>query len=155
MAQYLVFKNSSFAFSKKIRFSLNNIGSEYLSLAEEMKKLATSLKHSNDNKNVYIVDGCIGAGKSTFLNFLNQDKRFRCIQEPVNVWQSVGIIKDNNFKNLLELYYLAYSGLENEEFILIFQTVILLTRLQIMKDVLEKSNSSEIIVFERHPFSDR
>lgn len=37
-----------------------------------------------------IIEGNVGAGKTTFLNFLEKNSDYRVIQEPVSLWQNVG-----------------------------------------------------------------
>ena len=48
------------------------------------------------------VEGNIGAGKSTFINFIKNNTDYNISQEPVDEWMK---IKDENGKSLLELFY--------------------------------------------------
>ena len=49
------------------------------------------------------IEGNIGAGKSTIINYLKKyHNEFNYVEEPLNVWSS---IKNDDGKNLLETYY--------------------------------------------------
>jgi deoxyadenosine/deoxycytidine kinase len=94
--------------------------------------------------NFFIVEGNIGAGKSTFLAKLKKELFFDIIYEPCKQWQHVG-----GTYNVLDAYYKdphrwSYS----------FQSYVLITRLEEQrKGLLQSSSPTQIM--ERSIFSDR
>ena len=79
---------------------------------------------------IYTIDGNIGSGKTTILNYLHKYKNFQIDLEPVDKW-----------KPFLDNIYLSKSGYFN------FQIKVWLDRAWIQ----EKDNNS-IIFMERSPF---
>tara|TARA_B110000977_G_C11074163_1_gene490551 strand:- start:1216 stop:1935 length:720 start_codon:yes stop_codon:yes gene_type:complete len=65
-----------------------------------IQTILTFLK--NKSKKVFIVEGNIGTGKTTFLKLLEKNKSFEVIYEPVNVWTTY---VDTDGKNILEKFY--------------------------------------------------
>ncbi len=37
-----------------------------------------------------VIEGNVGAGKTTFLNYLQENRIYKVIQEPVSLWQNIG-----------------------------------------------------------------
>ncbi len=92
----------------------------------------------------FIIEGNIGAGKSTFLHMLKQYLNVQIMLEPHAQWQNIG-----NGHNLLDLFYKdpkrwAYS----------FQSYAFITRI-IMQQAHARTNPYTVQILERSVFSDR
>jgi len=95
-------------------------------------------------KSFFIVEGNIGAGKSTFLNVLNRYLDVDLVYEPCSRWQKV-----EGDENLLENFYN-----DTPRWAYTFQTYAFVTRvLELEKHARESHNP--IHVLERSVFSDR
>ena len=100
---------------------------------------------------IITIEGNIGAGKSTFVNFLkdkcNNDKLSNIIflQEPVDEWTK---IKVNNV-TILEKFYQ-----EPEKYAFSFQMMAYISRLSIIKKAVEE-NPKSIIISERCLLTDK
>jgi deoxyadenosine/deoxycytidine kinase len=92
----------------------------------------------------YIIEGNIGAGKSTFLMVLKQYLNVQVIPEPCDKWQAVA----GNF-NLLEHFYQ-----DPRRWAYTFQTYAFITRVM-QKSFYENHNNFSIQIVERSVFSDR
>lgn len=93
------------------------------------------------NKKIIAIEGNIGVGKTTLLNYLKKNKKFsknaEFVDEPVEQWQS---IVDNENKNILGRFY------ENKlRWGFMFQHIIYETRLRAIMDII--MNSKKSIVF--------
>jgi len=101
---------------------------------------------------IFSVEGNIGSGKSTLVEYLKEhlknvgDYKIIYLQEPVDVWNT---ITDNLGVNILEKYY----G-NQKKYAFSFQMMAYITRLNLLKKVLEDSENC-IIVTERCLFTDR
>lgn len=98
---------------------------------------------------LYIIDGNIGSGKSTFLKHISDVfPNIITIQEPVDEWFK---IKDENGMSLFELFYK-----DPNRFCYVFQTNILYSRFQKIKKLMEptKENENKIVVCERSIMTD-
>ena len=96
---------------------------------------------------VISIEGNIGSGKSTILNILKSklsDVIF--IDEPVDEWFK---IKDNNNKNMLELFYN-----NKNKYSFVFQITAYITRLRKLIEIL-KDNNDKIIICERSIYTDK
>lgn len=96
------------------------------------------------DKKCFIVDGNIGAGKSTFLKLIKKYLNVQIVLEPHEQWQNVG-----GSHNLLEKFYQdmprwAYT----------FQSYAFITRIQAQQQA-EKTNPYMMQILERSVFSDR
>lgn len=93
------------------------------------------------------IEGNIGSGKSTIINFLRtfDSDNVIFVDEPVNEWTS---IFDSSGKNALELFY---ENKEDNSFW--FQILAYITRLRNLLNVLE-NNKNKIIVSERSIYTD-
>ena len=93
------------------------------------------------------IEGNIGSGKSTIINFLRtfDSDNVIFVDEPVDEWTS---IFDSSGKNALELFY---ENKEKNSFW--FQILAYITRLRNLLKVLEKSQN-KIIVSERSIYTD-
>lgn len=90
-----------------------------------------------------IVEGNVGAGKSTFLKMLDHYLNAQFILEPHELWQNV------NGENLLEKFYTDPS-----RWAYTFQTYVINTRIWAQQSAL-KNSFSRIHILERSVYSDR
>ncbi len=102
------------------------------------------MKKDKELQRSFIVEGNIGAGKSTFLHILKQYLNVQIMLEPHEQWQNVG-----DGHNLLDLFYKdptrwAYS----------FQSYAFITRIM-MQQAHARTNPYTIQILERSVFSDR
>ena len=90
------------------------------------------------------LEGNIGTGKSSVLARLSQQNptTFIVAQEPVDKWQNF------NGQNLLQMAY-------EKKNMYLFQTFVLLTQAQVLKDKQEHEGIHKYIVSERSLFSNR
>lgn len=88
------------------------------------------------------IEGNIGSGKSTIMNYLRNLKHEQIlfVDEPVNEWIN---LKDSNGKNCLELFY---ENKEQNSFW--FQILAYITRLRNLLEVIE-NNDNKLIICER------
>ena len=105
---------------------------------------------NNMNNNLLIsIEGNIGSGKSTLLGSLKKQYEFNpnviFLDEPVDEWSK---ITNEEGKSILELFY---SNQERYSFS--FQMLAYITRLQKIKEIIEKYNN-KILVSERSLFTD-
>jgi len=108
-----------------------------------------------------IIDGNIGSGKSTFLNFIKQlYTNYYFIDEPLDEWTS--IINDDG-KNLFELYY---NNETRSRWCYTFQNYVLITKMIKYMDTIEEIKQknfwkkilfgiSPVIMTERSFLTDR
>lgn len=97
------------------------------------------------NQKNFIIEGNIGAGKSTFLKMIKEYLNVQTVFEPHQKWQSVG----GSQENILERFYndthrWAYS----------FQTYAFITRIMEQEEQ-AKVNIYPVQVLERSVYSDR
>ncbi len=90
-----------------------------------------------------IVEGNIGAGKSTFLRLLQNHFSAQFVFEPHEQWQNVG------GHNLLDKFYT-----EQKRWAYTFQSYAFVTRMRADEQALKNNNHNTLIV-ERSVFSDR
>jgi len=100
--------------------------------------------HSCLDKKTLILEGNIGAGKSTMLKILNNKLGIDVVYEPTDRWQEVG--RDGN---LLDLFYK-----DIKRWAYTFQSFAFITRVQIQIEELKKSKN-DVLVFERSVYCDR
>lgn len=94
---------------------------------------------------IFVIEGNIGSGKSTFLKRLGEKiPNSQIILEPVEEWQN---IKDENGKNVLDYFYT-----DMKRWCYLFQSMAFITRFNKMKLI---DNTKEYIFIERSIFSDR
>lgn len=91
---------------------------------------------------VLSIEGNIGVGKSTLLDYLKEHLPLTIGQEPCEQWQQVGK------GNLLDHFYQ-----DPQRWAYTFQTYALLTRIQLQKSVIA-SAQTPFCVFERSVYSD-
>ena len=98
----------------------------------------------NQKSTVLVVEGNIGAGKSTFLRLIKDYLNVNVIFEPHQQWQSVG-----GTQNLLELFYT-----DTPRWAYTFQTYAFITRIM-EQEAQMLANPEAIHLSERSVFSDR
>jgi len=110
-----------------------------------MKYKHGSFAVKNVNKKAcFVVDGNIGAGKSTFLRMLQQQLDVHVVYEPCDKWQKV--VGD---ENLLENFYR-----DTPRWAYTFQSYAFITRV-LEQEQHAYANAQPIHVLERSVFSDR
>ena len=98
---------------------------------------------------VIAIEAAIGTGKSTLLKQLQErHSDWVIVQEPVQMWQSVGEGKHN----LLDAFYA-----DPHRYAFSFQTYCVLSRIQIVAKALEEAvkNNVPVVILERSWLSDR
>ena len=88
------------------------------------------------------VEGNIGTGKTTFVQFLEQNlnpEKYNIIYEPVDEWQK---LKDSQGKNILEHFYE-----DQEKWAFAFQMNSFISRVKYIQDAL-KANPDKINIIE-------
>jgi deoxyadenosine/deoxycytidine kinase len=93
-----------------------------------------------------VIDGLIGAGKTTLINLLiakytKEGKRVHAIYEPVDVWQQVGALAEF-YKDIPAKCYE-------------FQTFVYITRIQRVVNEVIAHPEAEVYLLERSIFTDR
>jgi deoxyadenosine/deoxycytidine kinase len=115
-----------------------------------LKKL---FKTENDDMSnqIAVVDGNIGGGKSTLIDYLRKiekigNRKVVVIQEPIDAW---GQIVDEHGTPILKLFY------ENtKEHAFPFQMAAFISRVEVLKCAM-RENKNAIIVTERSLYTDR
>jgi len=92
---------------------------------------------------LFVVEGNIGAGKSTFLKMLEKYMHVQIILEPTDQWQNI------DGENILDLFYK-----DPKRWAYTFQLYALITRIQTQK-AYTYINHEPIQVLERSVYSDR
>lgn len=100
------------------------------------------LDHTNNAQRI-IVEGNIGAGKSTFLRLLQQTFAAQFVLEPHEHWQNV------RGHNLLEKFYT-----QQQRWAYTFQSYAFITRMRAEQEA-KKNNPHAVHILERSVFSDR
>lgn len=99
---------------------------------------------AQDVRHVLIIEGNIGAGKSTFLQLLEKHLVIDPVYEPHQKWQNIG-----NGENLLEKFYSDIS-----RWAYTFQTYAFVTRV-LEQERKFKEATCDVQILERSVFSDR
>jgi deoxyadenosine/deoxycytidine kinase len=99
---------------------------------------------TRNNMKSLIVEGNIGAGKSTFLKLINQHLDAQIVYEPLDRWQHI-----NESENLLEKFYN-----DTPRWAYTFQTYAFITRILESEAASQKAVESTQIL-ERSVYSDR
>jgi deoxyguanosine kinase len=97
------------------------------------------------SKVMLMVEGNIGAGKSTFLKILEKNLNIEAIFEPTKKWQD----KDDQ-NNLLHLFYR-----DTTRWAYTFQTYAFISRVEAMLEYQNKKFSKNVHVLERSVYCDR
>lgn len=97
----------------------------------------------NTQQKIFIVEGNVGAGKSTFLKIIQHYLNVQVVSEPLERWQNVG-----GTDNLIEKFYQ-----DMHRWGYTFQTYVFITRIQKQIEYAKK-NPYDVQVLERSVFSD-
>lgn len=100
---------------------------------------------NRNNQLCFILEGNIGAGKSTFLRIIKEYLNVQIVYEPLEQWQKIGGTEEN----LLEKFYA-----DTPRWAYTFQTCAFVTRIMTQQEHL-KRNVLPAQVLERSVFSDR
>ena len=100
--------------------------------------------HSYLDKKALILEGNIGAGKSTMLRIIGEKLGIDVVYEPTDRWQEVG-----KGGNLLDLFYK-----DIKRWSYTFQSFAFVTRVQAQIEELKKSKN-DVLIFERSVYCDR
>ena len=102
--------------------------------------------HTTKNRPLVILEGNIGAGKSTFLRILADNLNFvDPIFEPTNKWQH-----NNAQNNLLDLFYQ-----DTQRWAYTFQSYAFITRIQAQLEHLNQQFQKDVQILERSVYCDR
>ncbi len=93
------------------------------------------------------IEGNIGSGKSTLVEYLKSINKYIFVDEPVNEWLS---IKDKDGSNALECFYK-----NQKENAFCFQILAYITRLKKLMDKIKECPSEVVIITERSIETDR
>lgn len=96
-------------------------------------------------KIMLMVEGNIGAGKSTFLKILQNNLEVEAIFEPTKKWQD-----SNDQENLLHMFYK-----DTTRWAYTFQTYAFISRIEAMLEYHEKQFSKHVHILERSVYCDR
>ncbi len=96
-------------------------------------------------KLLIVVEGNIGAGKSTFLRILKERLNLDIIYEPTDKWQNIG-----DGGNLLDLFYK-----DIKRWAYTFQSFAFITRVEAINERLKNSKAKYVQILERSVYSDR
>jgi deoxyadenosine/deoxycytidine kinase len=102
-------------------------------------------KQKNLDKTLLVVEGNIGAGKSTFLRMLKDNLDLDVIFEPTDKWQKVG--EDGN---LLDLFYK-----DIKRWAYTFQSYAFITRVQSLIEYQQQNSEKTVQILERSVYCDR
>lgn len=100
----------------------------------------------SNSSGIIMVEGNIGAGKSTFLKVLKKRLNLNIIFEPTDKWQN----KNEKDGNLLKLFYA-----DTPRWAYTFQSYAFITRTQTLLDYQAENQSDKIKVLERSVYCDR
>ncbi len=99
--------------------------------------------HAQPEHKYFVVEGNIGAGKSTFLRIITEYLNAQVVYEPHQKWQNVG------GENLLERFYS-----DTQRWAYTFQTYAFVTRV-LERELQAKECTSPFQILERSVYSDR
>lgn len=99
--------------------------------------------HTHQSKKYFVVEGNIGAGKSTFLKVINTFLNAQVVYEPHTKWQNI------QGENLLERFYA-----DTQRWAYTFQTFAFITRI-LEREKAAASNDKPFQILERSVYSDR
>ena len=96
---------------------------------------------------IFSVEGNIGSGKSTLIEYLKQSNKYIYLPEPVSVWNE---IKDLSGVTILENYYK-----DQKKYSFSFQMMAYISRLSTIKNAIKTASPDSIIFTERCIYTDR
>ena len=148
---------------QKYIFILNSTDINLEKLNNHFHELVTDLSFKSSKNKIPLisVEGCIGVGKSTFLEDFKKDldSRFIFIAEPLGIWRCICL--ENNHKDIFDAYY---ESIENKKLnrmtkfnlSFYFQLTVIYTRWLIFIFTVNQYRDSDFIfISERTVFSDR
>ena len=116
-----------------------------------LRQIFKSSNNDDTSNQIAVIDGNIGGGKSTLIDYLRKiekigNRKVVVIQEPIDAW---GQIVDENGTPILKLFY------ENtKEHAFPFQMAAFISRVEVLKCAM-RENTNSIIVTERSLYTDR
>ena len=99
--------------------------------------------HAHTNQKYFVLEGNIGAGKSTFLKVINTFLNAQVVYEPHEKWQNVA------GDNLLDRFYA-----DTQRWAYTFQTYAFITRI-LEREKAARRNAQPFQILERSVYSDR
>lgn len=96
---------------------------------------------------IFSVEGNIGSGKSTLIEYLKQSNKYIYLPEPVSIWNE---IKDLSGVTILENYYK-----DQKKYSFPFQMMAYISRLSTIKNAVKSAAPDNIIFTERCIYTDR
>ena len=99
--------------------------------------------HNENSRGMYLLEGNIGAGKTSLGNVLKASSTFQFLEEPVAMW------REGFASNLFEAFY---NDMERWSFT--FQIMAFTTRAKAWTEILEKIKGDRVVL-ERSIFTDR
>lgn len=102
------------------------------------------LLHNFHRQNYLIVEGNIGAGKSTFLDLLDKKLSVQVVYEPCEKWKNVG------GENILDAFYK-----DGTRWGYTFQSYAFISRILAQEEAAQKNSRNLLQVLERSVYSDR
>lgn len=155
-------------------WSLNEtkLGEKFITLRDQINEFIPILNNDNISENeiesffksfcsnlkiflkvpLLYIEGNIGAGKSTFLDFFNTfQNHFEIVEEPLFIWTS--IVHPQKSHSLAEFY----KAIPNDDgwFILKFELLALFTRLLMLCYKVNNSSNARLFISERSIYTDR
>lgn len=103
------------------------------------------LRTTTDTKKLIVIEGNIGAGKSTMLKLIEQELNACVIPEPTDKWQ-----KMSGTTNLLDLFYK-----DTPRWAYTFQSYAFLTRIHAIYDYIKLHPEKSLFILERSVYCDR
>lgn len=97
----------------------------------------------NQQRSMFLLEGNIGAGKTSLGNVLKASTRFEFLEEPVSIW------REGFANNLFEMFY---KDMERWSFT--FQIMAFTTRAKTWSEILTQVQGDQVIL-ERSIFTDR
>jgi len=105
--------------------------------------MVSTLNKANNQRTMYLLEGNIGAGKTSLGNALKASNHFEFLEEPVDTWR-------NGFaSNLFEMFY---TDMPRWSFT--FQIMAFTTRAKTWSEILEKVSGNQVVL-ERSIYTDR
>lgn len=105
--------------------------------------MSNSEKYSKQNRSMLLLEGNIGAGKTSLGKVLKESGEFQFLEEPVEAW------RDGFANNLFEMFY---NDMNRWSFT--FQIMAFTTRAKTWSEILKKVNGHNVIL-ERSIYTDR
>ena len=105
--------------------------------------MSEKLKRSPESRSMFLLEGNIGAGKTSLGNILKDSSHFEFLEEPVDTW------RDGFANNLFEMFY---NDMPRWSFT--FQIMAFTTRAKTWSEILEKVQGDRVVL-ERSIYTDR